>query len=402
MNLRDKLKRFASEKQPARIERQSQDLAQILHGEEISNVFGSYYLVENRYPVNYVHGFCTLGDVLKSSPTNLAFIAKDDSIEKITPEDTIFLDTETTGLSGGAGTFAFLIGVGFFSDNEFVIRQYFMRDYHEETALLYDLQELLGKCRAIVTFNGKSFDWPLIKARLIMNRFELPLDEYIQLDLLYPARRLWSKKLVACSLNSLEANILQVVRVNDIPGFEVPQRFFAYIQTKRGELLADIFVHNRIDILSLVSLMNYYSMVVETAPQNLNCPWESCALARLYEKNKDWYNAIRYYQRVIELGKPKSCCVLSLSRLGLIYRRLSQWNLAEEIWMILANEVQDIQSYEELAKYYEHVCRDYVKAKNAASQGLSLALAEDKLKVPDFQYRLKRLDRKIKKAMGGL
>lgn len=402
MNLSDKLKRFAAKKQPVKMQRQSQDLDEILHGVEISNEFGSYYLIENRYPTNYVHGFYALGEALTCNPASLAFIAKDDSIEKITPEGTIFLDTETTGLSGGAGTFAFLIGVGFFSDGEFVLRQYFMRDYHEETALLYDLQKLLDRCRVIVTFNGKSFDWPLIKTRLIMTRFELKLDHYIQLDLLYPARRLWSEKLATCSLNSLEANILQVVRENDIPGFEVPQRYFAYIQTKRGELLTDIFDHNRVDILSLVSLMTYYGMVVEKAPQGLDCSWESYALARLYEQNKDWHNAIRYYQRVIELGVSRPRCILSLSRLGLVYRRLSQWDLAEKTWMILVNEVKDIQSCEELAKYYEHVCKDYVKAKNAANQGLSLALTKDQLKVPDFQYRLQRLDRKIKKAMGGL
>ncbi len=401
MNLSDKLRRFVSEnKEPERPPLPS-NLNEILSGREVRNDEGVYYLVENRYPLTHRHGIKALGDVFKCNSEGLAFLAKDSLIKNVNLEKVVFLDTETTGLAGGAGTYAFLIGVGFFAPGEFVLKQFFMRDYHEEFPMLQDLWQLLQDYQTIVTFNGKSFDWPLIKDRLIMTGQNPMENRHIHLDLLYPARRLWGRKLVNCSLNSLEANVLQVQRVNDIPGFEVPQRYFNYLQTKKGELVKDILQHNFLDILSMVTLLAYYGTIVKKKPKSLFCAWECYALAYLYEQNRDWNNAIEYYRRVIELNQQSYCSRLSLSRLGLIYRRMAKWDLAEEIWISLVDEVRDIQSCEELAKYYEHIKKDYQLARRAVKEGLSLALSHNKLRVTAFRHRLQRLERKIEKAMEG-
>lgn len=395
MKLKDKLHRFALEKTTLQTENQAGNLDQVLHGYEVANAFGSYYLVENEYEADYRHGGFGLSQVLECNCKNLAFIAKDNDIAAVKLEDAVFFDTETTGLSGGAGTCAFLIGVGYFRADKFVLKQYLMRDYNEEVALLYDLKQMFSHKQAVISFNGKSFDWPLIKDRFTIARFEPFRRKHIHLDLLYPARRLWRHRLETCSLNSIEQNILAVTRTNDIPGADIPQRFFDFVCTRDGALLSQVLSHNRIDILSLTALVSHYDQVVRQGPQDLYCPWESYGLARLYGQDKDWVKAGQFYKRAVELGSANSIKFLSLSQLGLVYRRLRRWEAAEQIWQRLVKDKQDIQACEELAKYYEHVAKDYQRAEIAARQGLALSIAKDHLRVAAFEYRLDRIRNKI-------
>ena len=167
----------------------------------------------------------------------------------------LFLDTETTGLSGGAGTLAFLIGVGYIEGDELVIRQLLMRDYPEEPILLSHVAEMMPRFDAYVTFNGKSFDLPLVHSRMTMHRMREAYRELPHLDLLHPARRIWKLRLGRCSLSSLEADVLGQGRQDDLPGAEVPQRYFEYLKTRDFELLEDVLHHNMLDIRSLAVLL---------------------------------------------------------------------------------------------------------------------------------------------------
>ena len=150
-------------------------------------------------------------------------------------EKCLFLDTETTGLSGGAGTVAFLVGAGYVRRGRMTVEQFFMRDYSDEPDLLYRLRALMEQHNCVVTFNGRTFDMPLLQARFVMNRMR-DYPELFHLDLLSPTRRAWKMRIESCRLSNVEQRILGLTRENDLPGAQVPERYFQYLKT--GDLSA--------------------------------------------------------------------------------------------------------------------------------------------------------------------
>lgn len=223
----------------------------------LETVAGPVLCAEDTYPLHYRHGRMTLDAPL---------LVPDDAWTRLVPavkrfpmESAAFVDLETTGLSRGTGTYAFLIGVGRFIDGRFRIRQFFLRDFPDERAVLSALLSELESARALVTFNGRVFDWPLLETRATMNRMRLPRLPH--LDLLHPARRLWRSLLGSCRLSSLEEHILDFGRTDDVPGADIPQMYFTFLETGDAEPLADVLVHNRLDILSLAALAGYMGHV---------------------------------------------------------------------------------------------------------------------------------------------
>lgn len=154
-------------------------------------------------------------------------------------ESILFLDTETTGLSGGAGTIAFETGIGWFEGEHFVLRQFVLRDYNEEEPMLKAIYAALEGKQAVCTFNGKTFDMPLLASRMIMHRMRLPAALY-QMDLLHACRRVWKMRLGRCNLGSLEEKVLGRAREDDLPGAQVPERFFTYLKTHDFSLFEDV------------------------------------------------------------------------------------------------------------------------------------------------------------------
>lgn len=179
------------------------------------------------------------------------------------PSDILFLDTETTGLSSGAGTVAFQVGLGQMQANGFAVTQLVMRDYPEEVFLLEKVQQAAESCKVICTFNGKTFDLPLLRTRLIMNRLNPGCLDKPHIDLLPMARRLWKLRLRRCNLATLEEAILGMPREDDLPGAMVPQRYFDYLRTKQFSLLEDVLRHNQQDIASLCTLLYHMAAVYE-------------------------------------------------------------------------------------------------------------------------------------------
>jgi len=226
----------------------------VLPGEKVSTPYGECFLVEHSHPAGHPHGAYRLDEALEADPQVFPWMARGLGGVAFDLSQCVFVDLETTGLAGGTGTYAFLVGIGYFQGMRFVVRQYFMEDYDGEEALLHALAEALEPFRGVVSFNGKSFDLPLLETRFQMARRPFPLRDLPHLDLLFPARRLWKDRLESCALSSLEAAILGVEREVDVPGWAIPGIYFDYLRSGDARPLAPVFEHNRHDLLSLATL----------------------------------------------------------------------------------------------------------------------------------------------------
>ena len=318
--------------------------------------------------------------------------------EDLDPRRILYLDTETTGL-GGSGTVAFLVGMGFLGDNGFEVHQFLMRDYPEEPYLLKHVAAGLGKFDVLCTFNGTTFDVPLLESRLLMNRMDRSCLDLPHLDLLHMCRRLWKLRLGRCNLGRLEEVILGKPRVDDLPGSEVPQRYFTYLKTKRMELLEDILKHNAQDIASLCVLLNHMADLYRH-PEKIRFSEDVYSMGRALEKLERTEDARRCYR----LARGGRMGDLAGSALAVSYRRTGEREEAVRVWQEMVRERRGgIEPYVELAKYEEHVRRNYPAALNWTEQAM-IRLSEPSLRADgtvqqlqnELQYRYQRLKRRIK------
>ena len=318
--------------------------------------------------------------------------------EDLDPRRILYLDTETTGL-GGSGPVAFRVGMGFLGDNGFEVHQFLMRDYPEEPYLLKHVAAGLGKFDVLCTFNGTTFDVPLLESRLLMNRMDRSCLDLPHLDLLHMCRRLWKLRLGRCNLGRLEEVILGKPRVDDLPGSEVPQRYFTYLKTKRMELLEDILKHNAQDIASLCVLLNHMADLYRH-PEKIRVSEDVYSMGRAREKLERTEDARRCY-RLARRGRMGD---LAGSALAVSYRRTGEREEAVRVWQEMVRERRcGIEPYVELAKYEEHVRRNYPAALEWTEQAM-IRLSEPSLRADgtvqqlqnELQYRYQRLKRRIK------
>ena len=282
----------------------------------------------------------------------------------------LFLDTETTGLSGGAGTVAFLVGVGFVEGESFVVEQYLMRDYGDEPELLDRLAERMQSFDAVCTFNGKNFDLPLLQTRYTMCRMRVKWRELEQLYLLYPARRTWKRRIGSCRLANLEAQILGKPREDDLPGSEAPQRFFDYLKTGDFSLLDEVVHHNRQDIVTLGTLLAHLCALY-AHPERESRRDDLFSMGRALENQGELRPARELY-RIAAIPAPAG----SVSALGgnavaaeaawrmyLLARKNGDGEAMRQILeqMAVRRQMRD-RIYVELSKYYEHRCKNYRRA----------------------------------------
>ncbi|MFN8609980.1 MAG: ribonuclease H-like domain-containing protein [Vulcanimicrobiota bacterium] len=318
----------------------------------------------------------------------------------------LYLDTETTGLAGGSGTYAFLIGLAFFEGSRLRVEQLIMRSHNEEKAMLQYLIERLEQCDGLVTFNGKSFDIPLLQTRLIMNRLRYDLEELPHLDLLPVARRLWSGALENCKLETLETRILGLPRQGDVPGWMVPQIFFRYLQTGCARGLAQVAEHNRRDVLTMVGLVaglwGYVDEPQDWSQRFQQCPQllhlEDVALAqqlfrgRRFEEARQLLERSFAYWQAQAPAPPLRQCGTLLARLR---RRLGEPGRAQEIWSQLAERFpQDPELLEQVAKQQEHVHKNWASALDWVERALRIKpLAPTRIR--RLNYRRDRLQRRL-------
>ena len=314
------------------------------------------------------------------------------------PRRILYLDTETTGL-GGSGTVAFLVGMGYLTDNGFEVHQFLMRDYPEEPFLLKHVAAGLRKFDVLCTFNGTTFDVPLLESRFLMNRMDRSCLDLPHLDLLHMCRRLWKLRLGRCNLGRLEEVILGKPRTDDLPGSEVPARYFSYLKTKQISLLDDVLRHNAQDIASLCVLLNHMADLYRH-PEKIRFSEDVYSMGRALERNHHTEHARRCY-RLARRGRMGGSAGAALA---MSYRRSGERERAAEVWREMVREKKGgILPYVELAKYEEHVRRDLSAALEWTEKAMIMASEPSLREGPtvqeqknELQYRRQRLLRKLK------
>ena len=337
------------------------------------NKYGSFVLVERIFDLDYRHGKVRLASCLEHADNVLARLcfSKNSACETSTcssPFDlkrTVFIDCETTGLAGGVGTYAFLVGMGYFLDHDFLIRQYFMRDFDEEPAVLLAVSEKLNNFQSMASYNGKCYDLPLLENRSIVNRIDFDSTAWSHLDLLFPSRRLWKRRIQDCSLANVEQKILNVERDIDIPGYLIPQIYFDYLRSGITDPLIPVFHHNIYDILSLVGL----SVLISQAIQDFDAagiedPIDLYSLGIFHYSLGNYPQSIACFENALSKDMPIEWQKAIYINLAYAYKRMGKIERAVQIWRHLLKEEFPFSFfvYEELAKYYEHKEKDYPQA----------------------------------------
>lgn len=329
-------------------------------------VSGCCYLRELAFPLNCRHGAYTLGEGLDCSGSNLALPARDWELQSIEPSRFLFLDVETTGLSGGTGTWVFLIGLGWLEGDFFRIRQYFLRNPAEEEAMLHHFAAFAERFSGLITFNGKAFDLPLIQTRQVLKKMPHPVAPRDHLDLLICARSLWRERFPSRSLGYLEEALLGFRRFDDIPGAAIPAVYFNYLRRGETAILKKVFEHNVYDILSMAVLLGRVAAVFK----NPEHPAECYSLGRLHQKAGHIDNAQICYQLAIGKGAGR-LEEAALFQLALLCKKAGNWEEAVCRWRELAfRGGRNLEAHVELAKYYEHKARDYPAALDWSSRAL--------------------------------
>ncbi len=372
-------------------------LEELVQGQRRENALGEFFLAETEVALESFHGQVPLSRFRTVLAESIPILSGEPELAGFDLPGAAFLDTETTGLAGGTGTAAFLIGLGFVDGDRFRVRQYFMRDYHEEAALLYGLAEDLQRFRHLVTFNGKLFDVPLLESRFRLNRARFPLRDAPHLDLLHPARRLWKLRLESCRLQSLEVALLGLQRRGDVPGELIPQMYFDYVRRRDARALCKVFRHNTTDVVSLAALSVLACQWVEG--DLAEHPLDVFSLGRVLERAARHEQSEATYRRALESGAAR-VRVPALLKLGARAKREGRWDEACAHWRQAADE-GDATALRELCVHHEHRARDLEQALLHAQEALRRAMAGEPALArarADFERRRARLLRKLGRA----
>lgn len=315
-------------------------------------------------------------------------------------DEILFLDTETTGLSGGAGTLAFLVGCGRFTGQGFTVRQYLMRDYPEEPSLLEQVAEELQGAKLLVTFNGATFDVPLLQSRFVMQRLRERAFFPPHIDLLHAARRVYKLRIGRCSLTALEKAVLHEERAEDLPGSLVPEQYFRFLKTGDRALIEPILDHNRQDIVSLARLLVHMARLHQR-PLDAGFEEDLFSLGRVMEK-RGMRETARCCYRAVGRGKMLLPALTRLAGMSAAERSDEEAARLYEKASLLPEA--DVRVYIALSKIYEHRLRRYDKALDIARQGMVYCLERFHAGQPmlDKNYLdlCRRCDRLIRKVEG--
>lgn len=329
----------------------------------------------------------------------------------LAPEDLrrpVFLDTETTGLSGGTGTVAFLVGLAWREGQGITLAQYFLADFNQESALLWAVGRCLRQAGVLVTYNGRCFDWPLLQTRLVMRRADPAWPAPSHLDLLTLARRIFRPRLPDCALQTIEQAVLDLHRADDLPGSLIPRRYFAWLRQGDPRVLEAVFDHNRQDVLSMALLLARFEAVLRSA-DDLH-PLDRLGRARFLESRGFLAEAIGEYRQLWSdvpggAGRRETRGAVGL-RLARLLRRGGRWQEArtvlEECWQ---TQAYPYPAAIELAKLLEHQARDLNAARRVVSDALRLlavALVANPQWRADLEQRQSRLDRRLGRTNGEL
>ena len=382
----------------------SADAADVLGGEWRELSGQRFLIIDRKYPPGHRHGHVAVADTL---PPEQAWWPRFTLLDGATPKAApagrmLFLDLETTGLAGGAGTYAFLVGCAWYENGSLRVRQFFLSSFAAERALLAAVAEATELCGAVVTFNGKSFDLPLIETRFVLHRLEMPFAGMPHVDLLHPARRLWRQDHSedgGARLSALEQTLCGCSRDGDVPGFEIPSRYFHYVRTGDARGLEAVIEHNRLDLVSLAVLTARASQLLEDGPDAARTAREALGMGRLYERAGMNDEARASFARAA--GSPDADSPIRAEAwraYACVSRRERRFEDAAAAWRRILNLPSCPptilrEASEALAIHHEHRVRDLLAARSFALQSLNVRTTPSRREATE--HRLARLKRKL-------
>ena len=301
----------------------------------------------------------------------LRLLANEADVKALDPARWLFLDTETTGLSGGTGTYAFLVGIAWWDDERFIVEQHFMRDYAEEPSVLLEIARKIAERPILATFNGKSFDWPLLQTRFRMTRAaQIPVLQ-AHFDLLHPARRLWRGQLRSIAQAELERQILGMERTYDIPSETIPWRYFNFLRGGPPEAIVEVFDHNQMDLCGLAALAVRVIGILNDPETIGHSGSEFFGVSRLLQKRGETVLAQRTFELALEAGLPPDAERSVQRELAILAKRQGDFSRSNDYWeKLLGASTDGLAAYEQLAIFYEHSAREFERASSLTHEAL--------------------------------
>jgi len=341
-----------------------------IEGEEEVTPLGRHLVVRTELDEDHYHGKVRLSRFSCDEVDRLCALLKR---RKAIPhrDRIVFLDTETTGLQGGAGMTPFITGLGYFEGDAFHVRQYFIRDFDEEPSKLLALEEFLQRFSLVITYNGATFDLPLLETRFTLARLNSPFETMEHLDLLPAARRLWRNGHGSCRLAALECKIAGFLRGPDVPGAVIPRAYFDYLQGRGGAVIRGVLKHNVHDIVSLAALTVCAADRVATEPAAFDNPEDIYSLARIIENTPEWKRAIDLYEMALSAGLADPLLFKARENLIVLCRRSGDHTRALALCEhLMAEEMFSRTAWEAAALYYERIAGDAVRAAGILDRAL--------------------------------
>ena len=326
---------------------------QIINGEWIESQGERVFVVKESYPFGSIHG-----NVMFQKELQFGSIAKFwgiDQLEMMKLRDFLFFDTETSGLSLGVGTIIFLFGCCYFSDNGLEVLQFFLEDPASELIFLANIDELIQGHKCLVSYNGKSFDLPMLKSRMVLNRLPNVNLSKPHLDLLHFSRSLWKLRLESRRLSDIEKDILAFQRSEDeVPGWFVPQLYQDYLSNGDASPLEGVFYHNKNDVVSLAALFSHVTRLVsENSSLESANPLDLISIGSIYRKSGNFSLSENFYQLGLDKKDPSDLDTKILRDFAQLMKKQNKWVEAIKLWEVAAKK-DDPLSCIELAKYSEH------------------------------------------------
>ncbi len=372
---------------------------------------GPVWGVETVYDEGYMHGQIELSCSIPRSAVE--FFNSSGAEYDVDFSQIAVIDTETTSLAGGTGTYPFIAGIGFWSDNKFVVRQYILRDFCEEPAQLLALSDDLGNNTGLLTYNGKSFDIPLLRTRYRINRLAIPFAGYPHIDLVHPCRRIYKKHFESFNLSLLEAMIVGFERVDDVPSHLIPGIYFDYLQNRDDNLLIPILNHNRDDIVSLYLLAQETARRIDLALSGV-CEDDRLllSLGQILYRSKEYERSRTLLDSIKPQFAPEGIADETILYKSLLTKKVKDWETAQAIWHdMIRSGKYGCYPYIELAKHLEHRQKNPKAALDLTNAALRLleferefaseiSYANILLSLKRRQSRLLRKTSSIKKGVG--
>jgi uncharacterized protein len=376
-------------------------LERVLAGAWRDEPNGSCFVVERRVGAELRYGHSTVGDLADRLHEAAPEARLVDSVGEASPP-LLFFDLETTGLSGGAGTQAFVVGCGVFDERQFVTRQYVLARSGDERPMLATVARELARACALVSFNGKAFDAPLLETRYLFHRLDWVGERLPHLDLLHLGRRFWGDNGEGCSLIALERRLFGVAREGDVAGFEIPGRYFHFVRTGDARPLAAVLEHNRLDLFSLAALTAKLLALVRCGHESASDAREALALGRVYRTAGLLARARAALAHAAGAAGNHPARIEALRLLALEFRRARQFDDAAACWrqLLEARECPGQlarEAMQALAIHHEHRLRDLAAARAFAVQSLDEGGGRERWNEA-AQHRLARLDRKMRSS----